>query len=322
VVPSSSILLTDSAAAKPDVQKQWAKSELVPFLVHVTNPEVRSLVHTYSNDIYHHSGDLFDVPDLIPSISVDTNMADVDPFIETSWDFLTQDFSTYDIEVNGAAAGYDMVQLQGRLNIAVDSLNIIAQRGSPFAFDLELSSRVFTPENLLIFASCFFRYSYPELRIVHRPTFKLETAAPELLLGIFLCGSMHAAPTDDALSAGAFFDVSEEFVFQRLEAYLKAYQPEASPPPDREQMLQLNEALSGALLVNCLQYTLNDVETRERNRTLRLPALVSAVRKLGLTKTRHAASTVDELQWSEFIFEETRIRYANGLLSCCGLKVH
>jgi hypothetical protein len=69
------------------------------------------------------------------------------------------------------------------------------------------------------------------------------------------------------------------------------------------------------LLVHCLQYSMKCDITRRRNRILRLPKLVSAVRILGFAKIRHLPTEHPPI-WREFVQEETKLRCLGRLFHC------
>ncbi|KAK1831652.1 hypothetical protein QBC39DRAFT_282552 [Podospora conica] len=148
-------------------------------------------------------------------------------------------------------------------------------------FSLPLAHRVFTPSNRALLVGRYYRFTHREFPLTHRPSFDLATVSPGLLLAFFLCGSVYTAATPatapTAPTTHAFLRVAEEFVFRRL--------GEVMVPGEDGRVVEsreLYEALQAALLVHCTQFALQGVKTRERNRTVRLPALVAAVRRLGL----------------------------------------
>ncbi|KAH9437406.1 hypothetical protein MCOR02_001061 [Pyricularia oryzae] len=187
-----------------------------------------------------------------------------------------------------------------------------------------LAAEVLAPGNVRAFVARYFRNAHLDFPLLHRASFAVETAAPELLLAVLLCGSLYMPPTDSALSARNLFDLAEELAFRRLAVGLAAAEradggggegPVACPP-------RLYETLQAALIVHALQSTMRSSTARRRNRTVRLPALVSAVRVLGLAKTKHAVADLmmmaPEARWAQFVQAETRIRIATWtLLSDC-----
>lgn len=186
--------------------------------------------------------------------------------------------------------------------------------------------------NVRAFVSSYFRNTHHDFPLLHRASFAVEAAAPELLLAVVLCGSLYSAPTDGALSCRGLFHLAEELAFRRLAAALAAAEREAdlmaaaakdggSDGVERngcggggmETTTRLHETLQAALIMHGLQNTMSSAPARRRNRTVRLPALVSVVRTLGLARTRHepwtpSGAETDESRWAEFVHTETRIR--------------
>lgn len=167
-------------------------------------------------------------------------------------------------------------------------------------FSLPFAHSVFTPANRALFVGRYFRSTHREFPLTHRPSFDLATVSPGLLLAFFLCGSVNSA-SGDVPEARAFLRVAEEWVFRRL--------GEVMAPGVEVEGREVEEALQAALLVHCTQFALQGVETRERNRTVRLPALVGAVRRLGLLGVRHGEG---EGGWREFVERETRLRFVSS----------
>jgi hypothetical protein len=169
-------------------------------------------------------------------------------------------------------------------------------------FDMGLARRIFTTENRETFVGAYYRLAHPDFPITHRASFDAEKAAPALLLAIFLLGSMHVPPRDGVSWTRAFFDIAEEYIFRHLDMQLGR-----SGKPT--ETMELYQSLQAALLIHCLQFSMQCERTRRRNRVLRLPVLVSAIRTLGFTSIRHGGE--ESLpEWSSFIQEETKLRIA------------
>lgn len=169
-------------------------------------------------------------------------------------------------------------------------------------FSLPLAHQVFTPANRALFVGRYFRSTHREFPLTHRPSFDLATVSPGLLLAFFLCGSMHST-SGPVLETRAFLRVAEEYVFRRL--------GEVMALGKEVEGREVEEALQAALLVHCTQFALQGVETRERNRVVRLPALVGAVRRLGLLGVRHGEG---EGGWRGFVEREVKLRFVLFLL--------
>ncbi|KAL8346127.1 hypothetical protein RB598_000162 [Gaeumannomyces tritici] len=79
--------------------------------------------------------------------------------------------------------------------------------------------------NVRALVSSYFRNTHHDFPLLHRASFSVEAAAPELLLllaVVVLCGSLYSPPTDSALSCRGLFHLAEELAFRRLAAALAA----------------------------------------------------------------------------------------------------
>ncbi|CAG9983915.1 unnamed protein product, partial [Clonostachys byssicola] len=211
-------------------------------------------------------------------------------------------------------ASNDLEKLKGCFDIIIDNLRNLhtalssCTDGPRYYFQLEQAKQVFVPENVS-FIHQFFRFSHPEVPIVHRPSFNPHEVHPVLLMAVFLCGSMHAAPSDAALSTPLLFDLAEEYAFNTLRGLVDEYVNHGVMEADSiADLARLNQVLQGALLMHGLQFIMNEPQRRERNRDRRLPVLVSTIRKLGFSNARHSRIPDGEpVDWDEFILKETQI---------------
>ncbi|GKT58072.1 transcription factor [Colletotrichum tofieldiae] len=167
------------------------------------------------------------------------------------------------------------------------------------SFDLNITRSVFSAENLCMFASTYFRVSHLDFPIVHRPSFGTERTNKLLLLAVGLSGSLRSPPSDDVLAARGFLGLAEEYIFRGLNRLM----PPGSAP---EFTGEVQETFQAALMIHCVQFFRNDIPSRRKNRTQRLPVLVSAVRCMGLAQARHAPI----FQYEDFVRNETKIRLA------------
>lgn len=159
--------------------------------------------------------------------------------------------------------------------------------------------QLFTPENLTQFIEAYFMYAHPHFPFIHRPTFDALAVSLPLLLAVFLAGSVHCVPQDDALGARSFFELGERYIFGALSRQITGNDGGVD---ERIQLIQ------AALLMYCLQMNSNSVQIRRRIRIERFPALVTYGRALGLHATKRSVSSIDP-EWTDFIAQETRIRY-------------
>ncbi|KAF5506651.1 hypothetical protein CGCS363_v005866 [Colletotrichum siamense] len=170
------------------------------------------------------------------------------------------------------------------------------------AFDPVAATSVFSAENLCMFAATYFRVSHIDFPILHRPDFGTNRTTKELLIAVAVSGALRSPPSDDALAARAYLSLIEEYIFRRLHRMIpNGVTPEWTP--------ELEASLQAAVMIHSVQFFRNDMATRRKNRTQRLPVLVQAVRCLGLAQTRHAPL----FQYDEFVRNESRIRLATWM---------
>ncbi|KAK1564230.1 uncharacterized protein LY79DRAFT_530321 [Colletotrichum navitas] len=167
------------------------------------------------------------------------------------------------------------------------------------SFDLNIAKSVLSAENLSKFSASYFLVSHLDFPIIHRPDFGAERTHKLLLLAAALAGSLRFPPSDDVLAARGFLRLAEEYIFRSLGRLM----PPGSTPEFTDEV---QATLQAALMVHCIQLFRNDVASRRRNRTQRLPALVSAVRCLGLAQTKHASV----FRYEDFVLNESKIRLA------------
>lgn len=166
-------------------------------------------------------------------------------------------------------------------------------------FPMDLAKTVFTTENLTDYVSAYFSYVHPHFPFIHRPTFDIQTASLTLLLAVFLSGSAHSVPQDDALSARHFFNLAEEYIFRLLRTIV------ASSDQFSDDSVQTVQA---ALLIQSLQISFNNTSIRHRIRIHRRPDLVASIRSLGLTGIMHT-TCLGSMNWEQFITKEIKVRY-------------
>jgi len=127
-----------------------------------------------------------------------------------------------------------------------------------------------------------------------------------LLLAVALSGAAFSRPEDvvevDPIFAKSFYQTAEAYIFHHLDVL--------GLPADWTRSVLRDDAMEicqAALLMEVLQKSVNDIEIRQRMLTKRHPALVAAVRSLGILGTRHRDCT-REPTWELFIQTELRIR--------------
>ncbi|KAH7088803.1 hypothetical protein FB567DRAFT_590923 [Paraphoma chrysanthemicola] len=165
-------------------------------------------------------------------------------------------------------------------------------------FPVHTAAAVFTATNFDDCIWSYFTIFHPQHPFIHWPTFDVYTVSLPLLLAVAFAGSVHCIPRDAALSTRTFFDLAEDFIFERLriEAVNKTSQQAGA--------LELAQA---AVLIIGLQISFNIEATRRRIRISRHPELVASIRSLGLTSTVKTCE-LNRDGWKAFIAEESRIR--------------
>ena len=168
---------------------------------------------------------------------------------------------------------------------------------------MELTA-LFGVSNISAFISAFFRSLHWHLPVVHFPTFDPGNLSNPLLLAIFLSGATYAGPFDGATLSPWIFDVAEEYIFRKVLNLSTATSSKDSAHLPTIQLIQ------GALIMEMLQFSRDDIQTRRRIRVMRHPCLVSTVRSLGIFQLKRSPSphSSDEVQWRNLVAEEVRIR--------------
>lgn len=166
-------------------------------------------------------------------------------------------------------------------------------------FPVDLTKVVFSGNNLVEDISAFFNFFYPHTPFIHRPSFDVRKVSLHLLLTVVLVGSIFRTPQDDALYARYFFDLAEEYIFERLSEVIVHSRDSTEG--------DTNDIMQAAVLVHALQVNSNHGDIRLRVRVDRFPKIVAAMRRLGLFSVARTKS-LDDRTWEQFIFDEVRVR--------------
>ncbi|SPO01601.1 uncharacterized protein DNG_04274 [Cephalotrichum gorgonifer] len=157
----------------------------------------------------------------------------------------------------------------------------------------------------------FFRRRQLLARMIHWPTFNPATVDPGLLLAIALCGAAYShhsvEPFDYAATASKLHQLAEKYIFRRMK---RCPASDASPAA--------LEVCQAAYLVVFLQLSGSDYDARRRAITKRHPALVDAIRRLGMLK-RTTASPTHNADWHAFVYKESCIKLVTWTLFTDGL---
>lgn len=169
-------------------------------------------------------------------------------------------------------------------------------------FDVAMAHEILSPATLRTQLESYFRYTDLYIPTIHRPTFDIENAPPVLLLALFLCGSLYTG--DKNRDYQGLRNLAEEYAFIQLKLVM-----DRAAVGGATMTKEVADALRAAALIHNLQWVVQSASSRKRNRSVRLPALISAVRTLGYTRLRHAEQNPrTELDWRSFIELETCIR--------------
>lgn len=286
------------------------------FLRGVANPDTESMLEYFAldNAINEKVPDL-DYPPKFPDFSLPMMNMDVGNFAPWSMvsfiddefsDFSTSDETSTSSELSTSVPAFTPQGLE-RLRHVSDEIILELGKSHNFlnAYDPtytemfyeDLARSIFSSDNLARFISIFFRLSHIHFPIIHIPTFGEEDTPAALVFAVALGGTLRSAPRDDTLSSRCFLTVAEDYVFRHMQGLLVT---EEFSRPSKKMLY----ALQAAIIVHNVQFMRNDVQTRRRNLSVRLPALVSAVRQLGLNQYKHSGTLV----WEKFLYEELCIR--------------
>jgi hypothetical protein len=170
----------------------------------------------------------------------------------------------------------------------------------------------FTHANFNRLMAVFFRRQQLLARMIHMPTFDPGQADLGLLLAIALCGAGYSSKSVEtpALPSRTLQRVAEKYVFQRLKRC-----------PVRDERGEISrcrtlQACQAAYIITFIQLGENDGEIRRRIITKRQPALLNAVRRLGLICDKPSPPSAD---WREFVYKESCVRLVSWVFFTEGL---
>ncbi|KAH9886876.1 hypothetical protein F4778DRAFT_443364 [Xylariomycetidae sp. FL2044] len=170
------------------------------------------------------------------------------------------------------------------------------------SFNSATFRRFFNTSNVRTFAMVFCRKRHYRYTVIHWPTFDLEEASLPLLMVVSLTGATYSYGPghgpEHITDARRLYHLADSYVFHQLKIYLNR------PPADssRTEAIQLCQA---ALLMYGLDTLLaGDLDMQRIALTERLPALVSAMRRLEFVGCQHNPSE----DWETFLQRECMIR--------------
>lgn len=157
----------------------------------------------------------------------------------------------------------------------------------------------FTAANFQHLVTIFFRRRQLLARMIHWPTFDLSKVDPGLLLSVVLCGLAYSVRTADFKGVSATLqNVADKYIFKRLK---RCHNGDKS-----YEALEIGQA---AYLITILQISRNDSTIRRKAITKRQPALIDALRRLGILNGKPIIST-QQADWHGFVYCESSARLA------------
>jgi hypothetical protein len=177
------------------------------------------------------------------------------------------------------------------------------------SFDLQSYRSFFNVSNVHRFITTFCRKRHYRYPIIHWPTFEVEHASLALLLVVALTGAAYSLGRDHgaafAVQAREFYKLADAYVFQMLQNHMGDFQATESDLSDSTRpSIELCQA---ALLMYALDtLPTGDLDMQHTAVAMRLPILVSVLRKLDFVNVRHESSE----DWQTFIRHEQMIRIA------------
>lgn len=185
------------------------------------------------------------------------------------------------------------------LDVAAHASSSDRHRGS---FDSTAFRRFFSVSNVLTFAMIFCRKRHYRYPVIHWPTFALEEASLPLLMVVSLTGATYSYRPghgpEHITDARKLYHLADSYVFHQLEIYLDRI-------PSGVDLAEAIQLCQAALLMYALDTLLpGDSAMQHAAMTERLPALVSAMRRLHFIGCRHDPSE----DWQLFLHREHIVR--------------
>jgi hypothetical protein len=174
--------------------------------------------------------------------------------------------------------------------------------GGSLFFDQQHYRLFFSISNVHRFITTFCRKRHYRYPVIHWPTFEAEKVSLALLLVVSLTGAAYSfdkgVGAADVFAGRQFYKIADAYVFRMLENMMDG-------PLTGHSLTDSIELCQAALLM----YGLNTLPTggialQQTAVTMRLPMIVSALRRLDLVNVRHG---LDE-DWQTSIWREQTIR--------------
>lgn len=174
--------------------------------------------------------------------------------------------------------------------------------GRHITFDQVKARELFSDINIGRFVRAFFEIAYNEAPFIHKASFNVNTASTHLLLAVILFGA-NCLSQEDTTAAEEYYDLVEYSAFESPEFRQLLY---GKNPHLCSTSIQLIQASTIFII---LQSSRPELEAKRRVRVQRMPALVSVVRSLNLTRAVNDIVLDDRMSnVDEYIHEETLVR--------------
>ena len=195
--------------------------------------------------------------------------------------------------------------ISARLNLLEVELGEYAasSHGRSLVFDSQSYRSFFNVGNVHGFITTFCRKRHYRYPLIHWPTLEAEKVSLTLLLVVILTGAAYSFSKDHgvayAVRARDFYKIADSYVFQKLEDHLD------NLPLTESNLAESIELCQAALLMYALDtLPTGDMPLQNTAVAMRLPILVSALRKLNFVNVRHRSSE----DWQTFVRHEQIIR--------------
>ncbi|KAL1837773.1 hypothetical protein VTJ49DRAFT_3409 [Mycothermus thermophilus] len=172
----------------------------------------------------------------------------------------------------------------------------------------------FSPRRFAKFIELYWSVWYPNVTMLHRPTFDPATAKPILLASMALIGACVSPDAVDNEDARTWFNCVEEMVFTD-DDFCRDIDPPAvvdvNAPLATMATLRKLQSLQAAYLICLCQNWEGTDASKRRIRRHRFSTLVSTARDLGIDTARHldySSMPKHEFNWAEYVVREELIR--------------
>ncbi|CAK7203337.1 hypothetical protein SEUCBS139899_006068 [Sporothrix eucalyptigena] len=205
------------------------------------------------------------------------------------------------------------------ISLEADLLQLVASQPGPVTTLYSACKSFFSSADFHRLISVFFRRQQLLAKMIHWPTFDAAQVDVSLLLAIALCGVAYvqSSPSNSSTkhataklvsSASAIQPLAEKYIFKRLKTICQKQKQNTAKD------IHALEICQAAYLVVLLQISVNDSDntTRRRAMTKCQPALVDALRHLGILTKRPSlsATTSSAERWCAFVYNESCSRLA------------